>query len=58
MPYKFGTPFCLTSIRKEPGKRPFFEKERGASMPLWIEPLTDSLMLEEKMDPSIPNSPL
>lgn len=50
-------PFLSASIRKEPGKRPFFEKERGASMPLWIEPLTDSLMLEEEMDPSIPNSP-
>jgi hypothetical protein len=46
-------PFLSASIRKSPGKRPFFEKERGASMPLRIEPLTDSLMLEEEMDPNI-----
>src|ERR1700733_3198020 len=39
-------PLLSASIRKSPGKRPFFEKERGASMPLRIEPLTDSLTLE------------
>ena len=49
-------PFLSASIRKSPGKRPFFEKERGASMPLRIEPLTDSLMLEEEMEKELQKS--
>jgi hypothetical protein len=43
-------PLLSASIRKIPGKRPFFEKVRGTSMPLRIVPLTDSLVLEEEME--------
>jgi Phthiocerol/phthiodiolone dimycocerosyl transferase C-terminus len=43
-------PLLSASIRKVPGKRPFFEKVRGISMPLRIAPLTDSLVLEEEME--------
>jgi len=49
-------PLLSASIRKTPGKRPFFEKVRGASMPLRIEPLTDSLMLEEEMEKALQKS--
>ena len=43
-------PLLSASIRKLPGKRPFFEKVWGVSMPLRIAPLTDSLVLEEEME--------
>src|SRR6266404_8539519 len=43
-------PLLSASIRKVPGKRPFFEKVHGVSMPLRIAPLTDSLVLEEEME--------
>ena len=43
-------PLLSASIRKVPGKRPFFEKVRGVSMPLRIAPLKDSLVLEEEME--------
>jgi hypothetical protein len=43
-------PLLSASIRKIPGKRPFFEKVHGASMPLRVAPLTDSLVLEEEME--------
>jgi hypothetical protein len=43
-------PLLSASIRKVPGKRPFFEKVWGVSMPLRIAPLTDSLVLEEEME--------
>jgi hypothetical protein len=49
-------PLLSASIRKSPGKRPFFAKGRGASMPLRIEPLTDSLMLEEEMEKELQKS--
>ena len=49
-------PLVSASIRKNPGKRPFFEKERGASMLLRIEPLTDSLMLEVEMEKELQKS--
>ena len=42
-------PLLSASIRKIPGKRPFFEKVRVV-MPLRIDPLTDSLVLEEEME--------
>src|SRR5271168_1228816 len=40
-------PLLSASIRKIPGKRPFFEKVPGASVLLRIAPLVDSLVLEE-----------
>ena len=43
-------PLLSASIRKLPGERPFFEKLPGASMPLRIAPLRDSLVLEEEME--------
>jgi hypothetical protein len=43
-------PLLAASIRKVPGKRPFFEKVHGVAMPLRITPLTDSLVLEEEME--------
>ena len=43
-------PLLSASIRKLPGKRPFFEKVWGVSMPLRIAPLTDSLVLEDEME--------
>jgi hypothetical protein len=43
-------PLLSASIRKVPGKRPFFKKVQGASMPVRIAPLTDSLVLEEEME--------
>jgi hypothetical protein len=43
-------PLLSASIRKLPGKRPFFEKLPGVSMPFRIAPLRDSLVLEEEME--------
>jgi len=43
-------PLVSASIGKLHGKRPFFEKLPGVSMPLRIAPLTDSLVLEEEME--------
>src|ERR1700733_3231273 len=43
-------PLLSASIRKVPGKRPFFQKVRGVSVPLRIAPLTDSLVVEEEME--------
>jgi hypothetical protein len=43
-------PLLSASILKVPGKRPFFGRVPGASMPLRIAPLTDSLVLEEEME--------
>jgi hypothetical protein len=43
-------PLLTASIGKLHGKRPFFEKLPGVSMPLRIVPLTDSLALEEEME--------
>jgi len=43
-------PLLSASIGKLRGKRPFFEKLPGASMPLRVAPLTDSLVLEEEME--------
>jgi hypothetical protein len=43
-------PLLSASIRKVPGKRPFFQKVQGVSMPLRIAPLTDSLVVEEEME--------
>jgi hypothetical protein len=49
-------PLLSASIRKVPGKRPFFEKVRGACMPLRIAPLMDSLVLEEEMEEELQQS--
>jgi hypothetical protein len=49
-------PLLSASIRKVPGKRPFFEKARGVSMPLRIAPLMDSLVLEEEMEKELQRS--
>jgi hypothetical protein len=43
-------PLLSASIRKIPGQRPFFEKVHGASIPLRVVPLTDSLILEGEME--------
>src|ERR1700730_12712188 len=43
-------PLLSASIRKVPGKRPFFEKTPGMSIPLLIAPLADSMVLEEEME--------
>lgn len=43
-------PLLTASIRKVAGKRPFFEKVHGASVPLRIISLTNSLVLEEAME--------
>jgi hypothetical protein len=43
-------PLLSASIRKVPGKRPFFEKVPDVSMPLLIRPLRDGLVLEEEME--------
>jgi Phthiocerol/phthiodiolone dimycocerosyl transferase C-terminus len=43
-------PLLSASIRKVPGKRPFFQKVEGVSVPLRIAPLTDSLVVEEEME--------
>jgi hypothetical protein len=49
-------PLLSASIRKVPGRRPFFEKVHGVSMPLRIVPLTDSLVLEEEMEKELQQS--
>lgn len=49
-------PLLSASIRKVPGKRPFFEKARGVSMPLRVTPLWDSLALEEEMEKELQKS--
>jgi hypothetical protein len=49
-------PLLSASIVKAPGERPFFEKMRGASMPLRIAPLWDSLVLEEEMEKELQKS--
>jgi hypothetical protein len=49
-------PLLSASIRKLPGKRPFFEKVHGVSMLLRIAPLTDSLVLEEEMEKELQQS--
>ena len=49
-------PLLSASIVKAPGERPFFEKTRGASMPLRIAPLWDSLVLEEEMEKELQKS--
>lgn len=43
-------PFLSATIKKIPGKRPFFKKEEGSSIPFRIAPLTDSLVLEQEME--------
>src|ERR1700730_15083886 len=49
-------PLLSASIRKVPGHRPFFEKQPGASMPLRIAPLMNSLVLEEEMEKQLQRS--
>jgi hypothetical protein len=49
-------PLLSASIRKVPGKRPFFEKTPGVSMPVRIVPLLDSLVLEEEMEKELHTS--
>jgi hypothetical protein len=49
-------PLLSASIRKIPGRRPFFEKMHGTSMPLWMAPLTDSLVLEDEMEKQLQRS--
>jgi len=48
-------PLLSASIRKIPGRRPFFEKN-GTSMPLRIARLRDSLVLEEEMEKELQRS--
>lgn len=43
-------PLLSASIRKVPGERPFFEKTPGVSIPVRIDPLTNSMALEEAME--------
>ena len=43
-------PLLSASIRKIPGRRPFFEKVEGASMPFRISPLPGPMMLEQEME--------
>jgi NRPS condensation-like uncharacterized protein len=43
-------PLLSASIGKHRGKRPFFERIPGVSMPLRIAHLRDSLVLEEEME--------
>ena len=50
------SPLLSASIRKIPGRRPFFEKMHGTSMPLWMAPLTDSLVLEDEMEKQLQRS--
>jgi hypothetical protein len=49
-------PLLSASIRKIPGRRPFFEKKRGTSMPLRMAPLMNSLLLEEEMEKELDRS--
>jgi NRPS condensation-like uncharacterized protein len=43
-------PLLSASIRKVPGRRPFFEKVQGVAIPLRIARLKDSLVLEGEME--------
>src|SRR5258705_620889 len=43
-------PLLSASIRKIPGRRPFFEKKHGTSMPLRMAPLRESVVLEDEME--------
>jgi hypothetical protein len=49
-------PLLCVSIRKIPGRRPFFEKRHGTSMPLRMASLTDSLVLEDEMEKELQRS--
>ena len=49
-------PLLSASIRKIPGRRPFFEKKLGRSMPVRMAPLTDSLVLEDEMEKELQRS--
>jgi len=49
-------PLLSASILKVPGKRPFFQRTRGVSMPLRIAPLCDSLVLEAEMENELQQS--
>ena len=49
-------PLLSASIRKIPGRRPFFEKKPGTAMPLRMAPLRDSLVLEEEMEKELQHS--
>ena len=49
-------PLLSASIRKIPGRRPFFEKKHGTSMPLRMAPLRDSLVLEDEMEKELQQS--
>ena len=49
-------PLLSASIRKIPGRRPFFEKKQGAAMPLRMARLTKSLVLEEEMEKELQRS--
>lgn len=49
-------PLLSASIRRFPGKRPFFEKVPGVSMPVRIAPLMDSLVPEEGDGKRVPET--
>jgi hypothetical protein len=49
-------PLLSASIRKIPGRRPFFESKHGSSMPLRMAPLMNSLVLEEEMEKELQRS--
>jgi hypothetical protein len=49
-------PLLCASIRKIPGRRPFFEMRHGTSVPLRMAPLTDSLVLEDEMEKELQRS--
>jgi hypothetical protein len=49
-------PLLSASIRKIPGRRPFFEKMHGTAMPLRMAPLRDSLVLEDEMEKELQRS--
>jgi hypothetical protein len=49
-------PLLSASIRKIPGRRPFFENKHGTSIPLRMAPLMKSLVLEEEMEKELQRS--
>ena len=49
-------PLLSASIRKIPGRRPFFEKNHRESMPLRIARFRDSLVLEEEIERELERS--
>ncbi|MEI9980170.1 MAG: hypothetical protein WDN23_14435 [Edaphobacter sp.] len=49
-------PLLSASIGKIPGRRPFFEKRHGASMPLRMALLKDSMVLEDEMEKELERS--